>query len=546
MMKRSVVLVLAFALVAIPALAADLFSGAPITNVVRDHQAEDGVDPTIVRGRYVNVNAALISKATESINLNLFDDVVLTAVQASVEERRTGTTWVGFLADDARSLVVLTYENGHLFGDVQAANRIYQVRPLRGTATHVVYEIRQSAFPECGGEIEPPADHTPTPPPAIAADDGSRIDVMVVYTADVAAASPDINAEIVATVAMANASYAASGITTRVHLVYKGQVTYTETGNMNTDLARLRATADGYMDNVHTLRDQYCADQVSLWVETNVDSCGLAYLMTTVDTSFASNAFSVVQRGCATGNHSFSHELGHNQSMRHDRYVDNANTPFTYNHGYVFLPELWRTIMAYNTECSAAGQYCARLGYFSNPDNLYYGTPMGIAEGDPAAADNRKTLNATDVTVANFRDSALCQTPIELTSFTATGGRSRVDVAWVTETEADNAGFHLWRADAEDGDYVRITTALIPSQGDGTHGGTYAFADTNVTSGRTYWYKLEDVDVYGGSAFHGPVDATVLREPAFGCGMTYDADGTLAGLLFLVGLVVAMRASRRR
>ncbi len=61
--------------------------------------------------------------------------------------------------------------------------------------------------------------------------------------------------------------------------------------------------------------------------------------------------------------------------------------------------------MAYNTECSDHGFYCPRLQYWSNPDVLYEGVPMGVPEGSPYPADNRKTLNNTAYAVANFRVS---------------------------------------------------------------------------------------------------------------------------------------------
>jgi hypothetical protein len=39
-------------------------------------------------------------------------------------------------------------------------------------------------------------------------------------------------------------------------------------------------------------------------------------------------------------------------------------------------------------------------------------------------------------------------------------------------------------------------------------GATYEFADGDVENRNTYYYKLEDVDIYGTSTIHGPVKAT--------------------------------------
>jgi hypothetical protein len=55
--------------------------------------------------------------------------------------------------------------------------------------------------------------------------------------------------------------------------------------------------------------------------------------------------------------------------------------------------------MAYGNACYG----CIRLQYWSNPNVQYGGLPMGVPEGQSQAADNRKTLNNTAYTVANFR-----------------------------------------------------------------------------------------------------------------------------------------------
>jgi len=41
------------------------------------------------------------------------------------------------------------------------------------------------------------------------------------------------------------------------------------------------------------------------------------------------------------------------------------------------------------------------------------------------------------------------------------------------------------------------------------HGAVYNFKDKNVEAGKTYWYKLEDIDSVTGSTQHGPVKAEV-------------------------------------
>ena len=112
------------------------------------------------------------------------------------------------------------------------------------------------------------------------------------------------------------------------------------------------------------------------------------------------------------------------------------------------------------------------------------------------------------------------QTPIELISFTAEALDEAVLLSWETATEKDNAGFNLYRSLAATGDYVKVTSDLIPAEGDAFTGASYEFVDADVTAGNTYYYKLEDISIYGVSTFHGPIDITIeTEEPQFGCGM---------------------------
>ena len=98
-------------------------------------------------------------------------------------------------------------------------------------------------------------------------------------------------------------------------------------------------------------------------------------------------------------------------------------------------------------------------------------------------------------------------TAIDLVYFGAVPTASGILIKWRTGTEIDNVGFHLWRADAIDGDYSQITPALIPAEGNEVSGAFYSYRDSHVETGERYWYKLEDIDQNGAGTFHGPVSA---------------------------------------
>jgi hypothetical protein len=95
---------------------------------------------------------------------------------------------------------------------------------------------------------------------------------------------------------------------------------------------------------------------------------------------------------------------------------------------------------------------------------------------------------------------------VRLARFEGWPERAAVHVEWETVSEVNNLGFNLYRADAADGPYMKLNEELIPSQVPGQPGGAvYVWTDSTVQVGRTYYYKLEDVDIYGYTTLHGPV-----------------------------------------
>ena len=94
----------------------------------------------------------------------------------------------------------------------------------------------------------------------------ATVDVAVVYTPAARSASGGaaaIAAEIDLMVADTNQAYAESDVAHRLALVETFEVSYTETGDSEVDLVRLREPSDGHMDDVHALRDRVGADAAS-------------------------------------------------------------------------------------------------------------------------------------------------------------------------------------------------------------------------------------------------------------------------------------------
>ncbi len=100
------------------------------------------------------------------------------------------------------------------------------------------------------------------------------------------------------------------------------------------------------------------------------------------------------------------------------------------------------------------------------------------------------------------------ETLIELAEFKAVPGSRKVTLSWTTESETNNVGFNIYRAEAADGPYEMINDEIIPAEGTPTEGASYTFVDTGVQNRKTYYYKLEDIDANGTAVQNGPEKAT--------------------------------------
>jgi hypothetical protein len=400
----------------------ELFANVPSFFLSQNIRNQAKQTKAVIRSRYVEVKFDSLAgkglpQGVDSIILNIFDDVSFSSIKDRLERRSEKSyTWFGHTEGREYSHAILTVESNAMAGSITFEKKTYQIQEL-GDGIHAIYEIDPSVFPEDAPPIVPPEeipDVSADVPPTPNADDGSTIDVMVVYTQDVANASPSIALDIQLAIDQTNQSYANSNINQRVRLVHTEQVIYSETSDFPTALERLQDPSDGYMDEVHSLRNTYDADLSMLIVENLTDNfCGLGYTMNAswLSSAFEEFAFSVVRLDCLTL-YAPAHEMGHNMGALHDRYVSEEDDigAYDYSHGYVYKPDRWRTIMAYNAECQDSGYYCPRTPYWSNPYVNYNGIPTGISEYEIDSADNAETLNNTAYIVANFRESALSTT----------------------------------------------------------------------------------------------------------------------------------------
>jgi hypothetical protein len=273
----------------------------------------------------------------------------------------------------------------------------------------------------------------------------SVVDLLVFFTPAAAAeagGAAQLRDEIAAAVKESNQAYLNSGVNHRLRLLSTELIDYVEaayiagdpTTGIGTDIVRLTATSDGYLDSVHTRRDQVGADVVALIVASNPTEPkgGISKLMHTLSPSFESDAFCVVMRSVMKNRFALPHEIGHIMGCGHDHaeaVIDGASGVgvYPYSYGYIFQVggTIYGDIMTYTANL---------LPYFSNPDILYNGVPMGVPGNDPSQSANcALSMNNTAATVAAFRNSVLGGNGFTI----ANSGPSRISVTSISpETPA--------------------------------------------------------------------------------------------------------------
>ena len=404
------------------------------------------LEQSTLRTRVVQVDTQKITAARrgrEILKLNLFDDAVVEVQIESVRPTSSGY----FISGNPKGMewgeVRLVVNGPIMVGTVVTPEGKFTIRS-GGTGRHIIRQIDPSAVPfECGVEDDPLPAVPPLPtrhvnairsidlPPGsafsqtaqqvddIPTEDGSEVRVLVVYTPALQAQEGGVagmKALVDLYVQSANQAFEDSGINPRLVLAHSAMVDYVA-GHTGTDKLRLQDPDDGYMDEVHVLRDLYAADLVHLVKTVTGGFDGVASRLLSESLRGENRAFAVT----AYDESVFTHETGHNFGVAHDRFVTSFDGKiYPYAFGYVnkraFEPDApdtshWNTIMAYPNRCSEAGLFCERLHRFSNPDQSYRGDPLGISAdsldmGLDGPADARRTINNTARWVGSFRSEA--------------------------------------------------------------------------------------------------------------------------------------------
>lgn len=379
---------------------------AEILQILRD-------EPGTAEIQIVVADAALLDRAA-SVRVELPDGREVTlATDDRTRRQPADFTWKGAdvrATGPTSASASIVVRGGWLTGTIRADDAVYTLRPLTG-GLHVIARKDTRGYRDHDDDYEAFVERNrwqeAESAPADASKGATPADIVIAYTSEVAAAYADPVAFAQAAVDSANDSFTTMGMTVSLNLAYAFQTSTTSSASLDTDLGALATTGDGRFDDATTFRDAYGADLVSLLSASsgNYGACGIGYLNASASTTATVTAYD-----CAIGNLSFAHEVGHNYGARHDLFVDASTTPYAYGHGYSNLNGRWRTIMAYNNECSASGFSCTRVAYWSDPDVNYPDATAPIEVGPTGTAadeDNARVLDERAATVAGYRTGGL-------------------------------------------------------------------------------------------------------------------------------------------
>lgn len=290
----------------------------------------------------------------------------------------------------------------------------YRIIPL-GEGLHVLINYNNIQAYECGSlqhyvpQIKERVMSASDPVPGAQIAAGNcKIRLFLAYTTQVHNASADIGAFVQNMIDDFNSINANSNVTSRVELARSYETNYVETNAATThpdhsnwtgtpvDLIRLQNPTDGFMDEIPQLVDLYDADLTCLAVTMLPSLGGMAYDYGTS----ATNSYCIAVWNNGIPN-TLQHEYGHLITFHHDIFVDpapNNYTNYEYEHGYYYIGAgtKFRTVMAYNNGCSAAGQSCPVVDNWSNPLIFI----SGNATGTFANENNAVVYNFLDGTVA--------------------------------------------------------------------------------------------------------------------------------------------------
>jgi len=492
-----------------------------------------------------DLKSANVGDKTE---MQLFDGIVLQSTIDRVSVNVNNTLTVRSRTDNYETgYMILTITNGSVFAKIEIPqlNKMYVIQNNTKAGTCYVLDIDKTKLKETileDGVGIVSQEEVSEKITTVTADSKSvaDIDIMVLYTTAAKAWADGLGYNIANIIAQAVATtqlaFDNSLLLMNLTMVYSQEIAYTESGS-DVDVTRLAFTSDGYMDDIHQMRDDYGADFVSMLTFTD-DVGGLGYLLNNYNGS-ANTAFNVCRVQQVSYGYSFMHELGHNMGADHNEFQMASPGPNV----WINWPETNEWTAGWRWLGSDNNMYCdimtyesgfyfpdgidaARIPYFSNPNVSYLGGPTG----HPLYGDNVRSMNEIRNTLAAYRRKALVCTPptiqasnlvvsdVQNNQMTLSWTRGSGNSALVLARLAYDTDIAPWNGT----DYVANSAF---GSGDLVGNGAYVVYDgtetsftlTNLGEGRIYRFAVYEFDSSTKCYTAAPIAVT---EPLRGSGAT--------------------------
>jgi hypothetical protein len=219
----------------------------------------------------------------------------------------------------------------------------------------------------------------------------SVVNLLVLYTPEARRGAGSISAihnQIDQAVLEANTVFQNSRANLRIKISLIARIDFPESGNPAQDFNRIMDSSNHFYNRFRSFRRAAKADLVCLVTESG-------WYYSAPGPSFT-NAFSVISRPFLTGKYFFPVVLSRTFGCLPDRHTTDETSAFPYGYGFTFYTATNEWF------CTIEGGYGPRVPFFSNPDVMYNGVPIGIPEGETNSANNVALLNQIAPVIAGF------------------------------------------------------------------------------------------------------------------------------------------------
>ncbi len=169
--------------------------------------------------------------------------------------------------------------------------------------------------------------------------------------------------------------------------------------------------------------------------------------------------------------------------------------------------------VAYSTDSRASWQNAGPFDHTTDLSNL----PALIESDSLDSPVSLATGTSVFVALARAAGTTTNDVPVELTSFSASILKDKIELQWITATEKNNSGFEVEKS-VDGKSFSKI--AFVPGAGTTTESKSYSFTDADV-SPQKYYYRLKQIDFDGTVNYSNIVEVDFAAELNFSMEQNY-------------------------